>query len=157
MKNILFVCTGNIFRSMIAEHALKRELGEHSPYCVASVGTRAEPQAMVPLVLDCLQQRGLDPTGHQQRRITPELYVEADLLVVMGRDNQQYIAAHFGEHPPLFNEICHQRCEAVLDTNEAVPDFAQNPTARDLHIRFVVDHICDSIPAFMENVPRYIV
>ena len=30
MSSILFICTGNIFRSMVAEHALKAYLGEHS-------------------------------------------------------------------------------------------------------------------------------
>ena len=141
---------------MIAEYALKRELGEHSPYRVTSAGTQAAPQAIVPLVLQCLQPYQIDPSSHQQRRISPELFVEADLLVAMGVDHQQFIAAHFGEQPPLFNEICHQRSEAVLDTNEAVPDFAENPTARDQHIRFVVDHICQSMPAFVENLPSFL-
>lgn len=156
MKSILFVCTGNIFRSMIAEHALKRELGPHAIYQVSSAGTQAAPQAIVPLVLECLLARDLDPTGHRQRRIDPELFVATDLVVAMGCDHRQFIAAHFGEQPPLFNEICHQRSEPVLDTNEAVPDYLDNPAARDEHIRRVVEHICNSMPAFVENMPRYL-
>ena len=156
MKSILFVCTGNIFRSMIAEYALKKALGQHSPYQVASAGTQANPQAIVPLVLQCLQQYDIDPTQHQQRRIVPELFVESELLVAMGCDHQEFISAHFGEQPPLFNEICHRRSEPVRDTNEAVPDFADNPSARDRHIGFVVDHICQSMPAFIENVPSFL-
>jgi protein-tyrosine-phosphatase len=32
MKEILFVCTGNIFRSMIAENALRHTAGSASSY-----------------------------------------------------------------------------------------------------------------------------
>jgi protein-tyrosine phosphatase len=75
MPAVLFVCTGNIFRSMIAEYALKKELGPNSPYAANSAGTHAEPQAIVPLVAECLAQRGIDPSPHRQRRIDPELFV----------------------------------------------------------------------------------
>jgi protein-tyrosine phosphatase len=48
MPSILFVCTGNIFRSMIAEYALKAMLDPRSLIRVSSAGTVALPQAMHP-------------------------------------------------------------------------------------------------------------
>jgi protein-tyrosine phosphatase len=51
MPSILFVCTGNIFRSMTAEYALKAMLDPRSPIRVSSAGTVALPQAMHPDVI----------------------------------------------------------------------------------------------------------
>ena len=156
MKSILFVCTGNIFRSMIAEYALKQVLGADPPYLVESAGTEATPQVMVPLLLNSLSQRGIDPTKHRQRRITRELFDRTDLVVAMGLDHREFFTQNFGQQVPLFNEISHRRAESVLDTNEAIPDYATNPEARDEHIRRVVDHICDSIPGFVTRLPIYL-
>ena len=46
MPSILFVCTGNIFRSLSAEYALKARLAPRSPIRVSSAGTLAIPQEM---------------------------------------------------------------------------------------------------------------
>jgi len=43
LKSILFICSGNIFRSMVAEYALKSLLGPSSPYIVGSAGIEAFP------------------------------------------------------------------------------------------------------------------
>jgi protein-tyrosine phosphatase len=51
MPSILFVCTGDIFRSMIGEYALKAILDPRSPIRVSSAGTVALPQAMHPDVI----------------------------------------------------------------------------------------------------------
>jgi protein-tyrosine phosphatase len=70
MKSILFVCTGNIFRSMTAEYALKAALGSQPAYLVSSAGTEAMPQEMSSYLRQRLLERDLDPTGHRQRRVT---------------------------------------------------------------------------------------
>ncbi|HSF32988.1 MAG TPA: hypothetical protein VLK82_21270 [Candidatus Tectomicrobia bacterium] len=44
MPSILFVCTGNIFRSLTAEYALKAVLDPRSPIRVSSAGTVAIPR-----------------------------------------------------------------------------------------------------------------
>lgn len=63
MKSILFVCTGNIFRSLIAEYALKQFLGVSGMYAVGSAGIEAKPQSIHPLVRARLLERGVDPAG----------------------------------------------------------------------------------------------
>ena len=67
MTEILFVCTGNIFRSMIAENALRVKAGSDTSYCFASAGTEAKKQDMVDLVFDGLLERGIDPSGQPNR------------------------------------------------------------------------------------------
>src|SRR5262245_39534833 len=81
IKSILFICTGNIFRSMTAEYALIAALGPEAPYRVSSAGTEAKFQVMSPHVRKRLALHGLDPAAHRQRRLTAEILVEADVVV----------------------------------------------------------------------------
>lgn len=156
MKSILFVCTGNIFRSLIAEYALKKELGVNPPYRVSSAGTENGPLALAPLVRQLLVERGIDPSGHCPRKLTLEIFASADLAVALGLDHRAWIEEHFGQSVPLFNEICYGLATPVLDLWEAVPDWLANPRARDLHIAAVVDHLCASMPLFLANVEGYL-
>ena len=156
MKEILFVCTGNIFRSMIAENALRHTAGSASSYRFASVGTEANPQEMVDLVRDGLLARGINPTGHKQRKLTPALFNAADLVIAIGFDHASFIKEHYHTEVPLFNEVAHGRREAILDTWEAVPDYAENRADRDAHIQQVLHHICDSAAPLLAHLPNFV-
>lgn len=156
MKEILFVCTGNIFRSMIAENALRHAAGSAAPYRFASAGTEANAQDMVDLVRDGLLARGIDPSGHQQRKLMPALFAKADLVIAIGFDHAAFIKEHYKTEVPLFNEVAHGRREAILDTWEAVPDYAENRTDRDAHIQHVLAHICDSAAPLLDNLPNFV-
>ena len=48
MTSILFVCSGNIFRSLVAEYALKAHLGSRARYLIGSAGIEASPQEIHP-------------------------------------------------------------------------------------------------------------
>ena len=58
--NILFICTGNIFRSMTAEYALKAALSFDANYAVHSAGLEDPPHEIISFVEDYLKGRGLD-------------------------------------------------------------------------------------------------
>jgi len=154
MKQILFVCTGNIFRSMIAEYALRQAAG--APYDFASAGTEAKAQEMDGLVRRLLEERGIDPSGHRQRRLTPEIFSAADLVVAIGLDHAAYIEENHGHKALLFNQIACGERRPILDTWEAVPDYADNATERRAHIGRVVDHICGAAPAFLRRLPPFL-
>jgi protein-tyrosine-phosphatase len=62
MASILFVCTGNIFRSMTVEYAFKAMLDPCSPIRVSSAGRVVLPQQRHPDVRAYLVQRGVDPS-----------------------------------------------------------------------------------------------
>jgi len=156
MKSILFVCTGNIFRSMTAEYALKAALGLESAYVVSSAGTEAKPQEMAHYVRARLHQRGLDPAKHQQRRVTTEILNEADLVVAMGLDHRAYLKEQFGREAWLFNQVCFDQEEPVLDIWEALPNWPPDPAAQAAYGISVVDYIGDSMPYFSQNIERYL-
>lgn len=155
MKSILFVCTGNIFRSMTAEYALKAALGSQPIYRVSSAGTEAKFQAMSPHVRERLVLRGLDPAAHRQRRITTEILAEADMVVAMGLDHRRYLQEQFDRETWLFNQICFGTETPVLDVWEAVPDEQKDPTAGQHYIYSVVDYICEAMPHFIKNINRF--
>lgn len=154
-RSILFICTGNIFRSVTAEYALKAALGRDPRYEVGSAGIEAIPQAMAPEVRALLRRRGIDPGGHRQRKLSAELLDTAHLPVAMGLDHREYIKQHFGRELVLFNQVCFDREEGLLDTWEAVPDFDRNPQGRRDYLAWVVDYLCSSMPEFIANMERY--
>ena len=91
MPSILFVCTGNIFRSLTAEYALKARLAPRSPISVSSAGTLAMPQEMHPDIRAYLVQRGMYPSRHHQRKVSAELLHATDLVIAMSTDHQSFL------------------------------------------------------------------
>lgn len=81
---LLFVCTGNVCRSPMAEYMLRARLGPASPWRVGSAGVAAVEgaPASAPAV-SVLREMGLDLRPHRSRQLTPELVDAAALLVVM--------------------------------------------------------------------------
>jgi protein-tyrosine phosphatase len=121
MPSILFACTGNIFRSMTTEYALKAMLDPRSPIRVSSAGTVALPQAMHPDVRAYLVQRGVDPSPHQQRKVSAELLRASDLVIAMSTAHQAFLVETFQYRAPLFHDVCHGRSQPLLDIWEAIP------------------------------------
>ena len=152
MNSVLFVCTGNIFRSMTAEYALKATLGTESQIAVSSAGTVAKPQRMYPAVRQRLLERGIDPEGHIQRKINHHILNAADLVIAMGFDHRDYLKQYFDYEALLFNTVCHEKEEAVSDIWEVVPDWKNNTEAAEQHATSAVDWICDSIPLLAKSV-----
>ena len=150
MNSILFICTGNIFRSMVAEYALKARLGDESVCVVGSAGIEAKLQRVHPVLQDRLLKKGADPSAHVQRRLTGELLDHADFAVAMGLDHREFIRRNFRREALLFNQVCYQREEPVLDICEAVPDWETNLEAARDHAFWVVDYIWDAMPRFIE-------
>ena len=144
MTSILFVCTGNIFRSVAAEYALKAALGQDGRYRIGSAGIAATPQPMHPLVQARLREKGADTTRHVQRRLTEALLDATDVLIAMGVDHREFIRRRFGREALLFNQLCHGVEASVLDIHEAVPDFARNLDAAFAYAASAIDHIWDS-------------
>lgn len=100
MKRILFVCTGNICRSPLAEALLKRALHERAveEVSVESAGTGAwdgapasEGAYLVAL------ERGLDLSGHRARLLTREIVEDAAMILTMARHHRARVHELGGE------------------------------------------------------------
>jgi protein-tyrosine phosphatase len=156
MPSILFVCTGNIFRSMTAEYALKAMLDPRSPIRVSSAGTVALPQAMHPDVRAYLVQRGVDPSPHQQRKVSAELLRASDLVIAMGTDHQAFLVEAFQYRAPLFHDVCHGRSEPLLNIWEAIPTWETDLDAARHYAFQVMEYIWASIPCLLQNLGTYL-
>ena len=154
MKSILFICTGNVFRSVTAEYALKARLGPEMRLIVGSAGIEAKPQSLHPMIIEYLRAKGADPSAHVQRKLTRELLESVDLPVAMGLDHREFIREQFGRDVPLFNQVCFERGEPVLDLHEVMPDWASDMDAASAYVRSVVDHIWDAAPALLARLPH---
>ena len=141
MNRVLFVCTGNIFRSLPAEHALRRALNGRPDIHVSSAGTADYPYVVRPNVRDCLAAKGFDVSAHQRRTLTREMLEEARLVIAMSTDHHAHILERYGMAVPLFLEACGEPAGALPDIEEVVLDYRTNPAAVDAHVHATIDRI----------------
>jgi protein-tyrosine-phosphatase len=141
---------------MTAEYALNARLDPRSPILASSAGTVAIPQEMHPDVRAYLLQRGMDPSHHQQRRVSAELLHATDLVIAMSTDHQSFLFDTFQYRAPLFNEVCHGRPERLLDVWEAIPTWETDLEATRHYTFHVMEYICASMPGLLQNLGKYI-
>jgi protein-tyrosine phosphatase len=144
--HVLFVCTGNIFRSLTAEYALRRALPPDSGIVIGSAGTEDFPHVVKPVVADYLARVGLDVGGHRRRTLTAEMLDEADLVVAMSWEHRDELEHRFGIDVPLFAEACGFGAEPLPDVDEAVADHRDNPAAVAAHVAKTIDRIIELTP-----------
>lgn len=154
--SVLFVCTGNIFRSMVAEYAMRAQLGWQGHYRVESAGTEARPQSIHPVVRARLIQKGIDPFGHVQRRLTENLIERVTLIIAMGDDHRAHLFQQFGCEVPLYNQVSIGAEVPILDLHEAIPNWQCELERAREYVESVVDHIWDSTPALIARLPHFL-
>lgn len=151
-QSVLFVCTGNIFRSVTAEYALKARLGEGTSCSVSSAGIDAKPQSAHDWVQTRLREKGADLTAHVQRQLTKELIESSDLVIAMGRDHQVFVREQFGRDVPLFNQVCLGHDQPILDLHEVIPDWETDPERARAYVWSVIDVIWATAPALLSRL-----
>lgn len=115
MNSILFVCTGNVFRSMTAEYALRAHLGPISHVSVSSAGTRDDPKLTVrDDVASYLETKGLGVAAHKRTLITAELINDADRVIAMNVDHKLYLKEKFSVTVP--HKTCPVRTREAAET-----------------------------------------
>jgi arsenate reductase (thioredoxin) len=86
--NVLFVCTANGGRSVIAQRLLEREAGgrHHARSAGSNPGSAAHPQ-----VLEALRELGIDASDHVPRKLDDGLIEWADVVVATCDDACPYV------------------------------------------------------------------
>ncbi len=94
LKRVLFVCTGNSCRSVMAEGLLRKRLSDigRTNVEVLSAGmmmTEGMPASIETQQL--LRREGIDATRHRSRRLTRDLIDASDLILVMEDVHEQRV------------------------------------------------------------------
>jgi len=98
MKNILFVCTGNICRSPMAEGLLRHMTARRGDVRVASAGLGAMDGQRPSLhAVEALAREGIDISGHRSQPVSAALLQRADFVFTMTRDHRDMLLLLFPE------------------------------------------------------------
>jgi glycine hydroxymethyltransferase len=93
MKTVLFVCTGNICRSPMAEALFRHMTRNHGRYQALSAGIGAvDGQPPSAHAVRTLKDLGVDMSGQRSRQLTRELVDQADFIFGMTRGHVDAIA-----------------------------------------------------------------
>ncbi|MCX6822945.1 MAG: HIT domain-containing protein [candidate division SR1 bacterium] len=151
---ILFVCKGNIFRSMTAEYMMKKYLTQHkiTDFVVSSAGIEAKPHIADPYLVADLKKRKIDVSKHQQRKLNKELLEQQDIVIAMGQNHKDFIWQQWKRRVFLFNELAYDQKTPVLDIEEHIPANKLNEESREKYEKHIVDHIQKWTPAVFTSL-----
>lgn len=93
MYSVLFLCTGNLCRSPMAEGLLKRDMPS---LAVGSAGIHARQGSPADAnAIRAMHENGLDITAHRARIATASLCTAYDILIVMERAQKDQLLSHY--------------------------------------------------------------
>jgi tRNA threonylcarbamoyl adenosine modification protein (Sua5/YciO/YrdC/YwlC family) len=97
-KTILFVCTGNSCRSVMAEYLLKSRIQGRDDIEVLSAGTGVFLRSTASAdTLSVLREEGIDAQNHLAQPLNTILLKKADLIIVMTRAHRQQVLERVSE------------------------------------------------------------
>jgi arsenate reductase len=106
MKRVLFVCVENAGKSQMAE-ALTRK---YSAGKVEALSAGTMPAKEVnPVVIQVMQEKGIDLTAKKPKAITRQMVEEADMIIVMGCSAEGFCPAR------LLNKVVDWQIEDPKD------------------------------------------
>lgn len=154
---ILFVCTGNVFRSMSAEVLVKKYLKDNKieNIEVSSAGIRTEISGdCYPETIEGIKRYGCEPPIDRRKQITKEICKDKDLIICMTTWHQEYVKK-LGFDSVLFNEIAYNKKENLLDEAEYGEKYGWDYDLKE-YIYKTIDYIHDAIPLILNNLERFI-
>ena len=93
MKTILFICTGNVCRSPMAEGLFREAVRGRGDFRVLSAGLGAlDGQPPTPHSVRAMRELGIDISGQRSRMLTAELVRQADYIFGMTHSHVETIA-----------------------------------------------------------------
>jgi len=100
-KTILFVCTGNSCRSVMAEYLFRQMLKDRGDVEVVSAGMSVYVQGGASReTIKVLAERGIDAANHRAQSVSDTLLRKADMVLVMTKTHRQQVVERVPEIEP---------------------------------------------------------
>lgn len=154
----LYVCTGNVFRSLSAER-FARAYATPNIWEFQSAGLRGRSDKQVhPETIRSLKGFGINPDDHVSKPLTPELIRWADIVIAMDQTHQYDIIKQYKRRAPLYDDICGEPSLGILDLPDIFEDGANHSNLDDIR-QFIDDTIAGLnaiTPSFLERLKLYV-
>ena len=153
MASVLFVCTGNIFRSVAAEYALRANLPPASGIIVSSAGMRHAPGARVrDDVARYLSAKKLNVSAHNRRTLNQEILSQSDWVIAMSTVHKDQLEHRYAYRSTLFMDACGLGEQPLLDVDDLFAPEDRFSEAAQTHIFRTIDQIIESTPLLAERL-----
>ncbi len=142
MKKVLFVCSGNTFRSASAEYLLRKFLQDEkdASFSVHSAGTTGNSVGVFDETISEVKKFGIDMSKHQQRVLSQEIIDDSNIIICMTHKHQNIVLENFNRESFLFEELALHLDKDLKDDAEARGEYKDLNKFIDLTIDFI--HEC---------------
>jgi protein-tyrosine-phosphatase len=151
MPSVLFVCTGNQYRSPLAAAAFLKhaESDENTSWTVSSAGTwSSSGLAPLPDALRVARDLGLDLSAHTTSALEASTLTASDLVLVMEQGHKEAILSEF----PSARGKVYLLSEVIDHEVYDIPD----PADPDVELAQVARQVYDMIGRGYESICRMV-
>jgi len=157
-KNILFVCSGNVFRSMSAKYCLENfcKLNNIKNISCDSAGINVgkNKQFIKEEVKQELLKLGININSHKPKNVSEINLNKFDLIIAMGYNHKKFLKDKFNIDSVLFNKVCYDVNYPVYDNNEVL-SYHKGFVGALYNVQ-IVKYISKSIPFFTKNYINFL-
>ena len=150
MYSVLFVCTGNQYRSPIAAEAFREQLirdGRAAQWRVSSAGTwTSSGRHALPEAVELARSFGLNIYGHKTCMLDAKMLEDADLILVMEQGHKESIQVEF----PFARNKVYLLSQATEGLIYDIPD----PAELKQEARNIIYDMVEIIHTWHENIYR---
>lgn len=150
---IIFVCTDNVGRSLVAEYCLSKYIEDNrlTGIEVVSAGIDADSDTtgFSWSHIGELKKLGMDASDHQRKQLTKEMASDADIIIAFDNSHVDWIKQELGLDAVLFNKIYKDEDSEIICRG-----FGEGTCMDDWMIN-IARYIFDATPVLAQKIIHY--